>query len=70
MEVSEDSLLNLFSLLVEPGTYGTRAEWLYHFERTKATNAPGMLFADACKHQLLVEGEPGLLVFVGRSNYE
>ena len=65
-----DQVVEVMESIAEPGTYGTRAEWLYHFESTKATNAPGMLFADACKHQLLVEGEPGLLVFVGRSDYE
>ena len=65
-----DQVAEVMELIAEPGTYGTREEWLYHFERTSATNAVGALFADACKHQLLVEGEPGLLVFVGRSDYE
>ena len=65
-----DQVASAMELIAEPGTFGTREEWLYHFERTKATNEPGMLFADAIGHQLLVEGEPGLLVFVGRSDYE
>jgi hypothetical protein len=67
---NEDRIIDLFSIIVEPGTYGNRAEWIHHLERTKATNAPGILFADALHHGLLVEGEPGLFVFVGRSDYE
>jgi hypothetical protein len=64
MEVNADSLLNLLSVIAEPGTYGTREEWLYHFERTKATNAPGMLFTDAYSAGILIEEIPGTYCFV------
>jgi uncharacterized protein YbaR (Trm112 family) len=64
MQVSADSLIDLLSIIAEPGTYGTREEWLYYFERTKATNAPGMLFSDACRAGILIEEIPGTYCFV------
>ena len=57
-------ILDLLSDIVPEGAYGTRGEWIDVFERTHATNAPPILFADAAKLGYLIEETPGFFCFV------
>ena len=60
-----DQVAELMEMIAQSGTYGSRSEWLDHFESTRATNCPALMFADAIRHQLLVEAEPDVFSFVG-----
>lgn len=59
-----DQVVEVMELIAEPGTSGSRSEWLYHFEITQATNCPVLLFADAHRAKILIEKTPGTYCFV------